>query len=103
MGRRLGPKVGDGEYVQTGNILVRQRGTKMRPGVDVGCGKDHTLYALSEGLAKFCRGAPKAGKVRGQVYVHIVPVPPHRENSVQRSISRMEARRYRGPILHAPR
>lgn len=51
--QRLGLKVGDGETVRAGAILVRQRGTWMRPGVNVGLGKDHTLFALVDGAVKF--------------------------------------------------
>lgn len=52
-GRRLGVKVGDGESVRTGQILVRQRGTKWLPGFNVGVGRDHTIYALLTGCAAF--------------------------------------------------
>ena len=54
-GRRLGAKVGDGETVTAGSILYRQRGTKIYPGVNVGMGKDHTLFAKVEGVVKFER------------------------------------------------
>ena len=52
-GRRLGVKKFGGENVLAGNILVRQRGTKFHPGDNVGMGKDHTLFATSEGQVKF--------------------------------------------------
>lgn len=52
-GRRLGTKKGDGQGVIPGNIIVRQRGTKIRPGKNVGMGKDHTLFALTEGRVEF--------------------------------------------------
>ncbi|HCY47327.1 MAG TPA: 50S ribosomal protein L27 [Alphaproteobacteria bacterium] len=52
-GRRLGVKKYGGEIVIPGNILVRQRGTKFHPGDNVGVGKDHTLFALSEGKVSF--------------------------------------------------
>ena len=52
-GRRLGVKKFGGEKVVSGNILVRQRGTKWHPGQNVGIGKDHTLYALTDGHVKF--------------------------------------------------
>jgi len=52
-GRRLGTKKGDGQVVIPGNIIVRQRGTKIHPGRNVGIGKDHTLFALSKGKVKF--------------------------------------------------
>jgi large subunit ribosomal protein L27 len=55
-GRRLGVKRYAGENVITGNILVRQRGTKIWPGVNVGMGKDHTLFALIPGLVSFRTG-----------------------------------------------
>jgi large subunit ribosomal protein L27 len=51
----LGVKRGDGQQVLAGNILVRQRGTRIHPGNNVGCGKDHTLFALISGYVKFER------------------------------------------------
>lgn len=51
--KRLGVKVGDGQFVLSGSILVRQRGTKFYPGKNVGIGKDHTLFALADGKVKF--------------------------------------------------
>jgi len=102
IGKRLGPKVMDGEYVEAGNILVRQRGTKMRPGYDVGSGRDHTLYALKAGITCFTRAKPRYGKKRGQVVVSIAEPPPHRYPSIARKLRRLEFQRYRGPVLHAP-
>ena len=52
-GRRLGVKKFGGERVIPGNIIIRQRGTKVVPGTGVGIGKDHTIYALIEGIVKF--------------------------------------------------
>jgi large subunit ribosomal protein L27 len=54
--KRLGVKRGDGQSVLAGTILVRQRGTPMRPGRNVGIGRDHTLYALADGTVRFERG-----------------------------------------------
>ena len=51
--KRLGPKRADGQFSQAGNILVRQRGTKIHPGQNVGIGKDDTLFALIAGRVKF--------------------------------------------------
>jgi large subunit ribosomal protein L27 len=51
--KRLGPKVGDGQRVKAGTILVRQRGTHFKPGLNVGRGSDDTLFATSEGQVKF--------------------------------------------------
>jgi large subunit ribosomal protein L27 len=67
--QRLGVKRFGGQIVLAGNVLVRQRGTKMRAGTNVGVGKDHTLFATADGAVKF---DTKAG---GKVYVSIVPVP----------------------------
>lgn len=53
--KRLGVKRGDGQYVLAGNILVRQRGTKIHPGANVGIGSDDTLFALIDGRVKFER------------------------------------------------
>ena len=49
----LGVKKSDGQRVVAGNIIIRQRGTKVNPGENVGCGKDYTLYALTDGVVKF--------------------------------------------------
>jgi len=51
--KRLGVKIFGGQRVIAGNILVRQRGTTHNPGLNVGMGKDHTLFALSDGVVKF--------------------------------------------------
>jgi len=52
-GRRLGVKKFGGEVVRAGNIIIRQRGTKVHPGLNVGIGTDHTIYALIDGVVKF--------------------------------------------------
>ena len=58
--KRLGVKAFGGEQVLAGNIIIRQRGTQYRPGVNVGIGSDHTLFALSDGKVQFQRkGADK--------------------------------------------
>ena len=58
--KRLGVKRFVGETVLAGNILVRQRGTHFHPGTNVGCGRDHTLFAKSDGVVQFVqRGAKK--------------------------------------------
>ena len=51
--KRLGVKKFGGEYVRSGNIIVRQRGTKIKPGLNVGLGKDYTIFAISDGVVKF--------------------------------------------------
>ena len=55
-GRRLCAKAADGEFITDGSIIYRQRGTKIYPGTNVGMGKDHTLFALTDGLVKFSVG-----------------------------------------------
>ena len=62
-GRRLGVKKYGGETVIPGNIIIRQRGTKIHPGSNVGMGKDHTLFALVEGIVTFQRKDKKRQKV----------------------------------------
>jgi len=64
-GQRLGVKKFGGEHVLAGNILVKQRGTKMKAGRNVGVGRDHTLFALIEGHVKFER------KAEGRVHVSV--------------------------------
>ena len=66
--KRLGTKKADGQFVLAGNILVRQRGTKIHPGTNVGIGGDDTLFALSDGTVKFER----VGKDRKKVSVYPV-------------------------------
>ncbi len=61
--KRLGPKRADGQFVLAGNILVRQRGTRIHPGVNVGIGSDDTLYAKADGIVRFER----LGRDRKQV------------------------------------
>ncbi len=64
--KRLGPKRADGQFVVAGNILVRQRGTKMPPGNNVGIGSDDTLFALVDGVVRFER----VGRDKKQVSVY---------------------------------
>lgn len=66
-GRRLGVKKFGGEQVIAGNIIIRQRGTKYKPGKNVGVGKDHTIFALTDGFVKFHKGK------EGRSFVSIVP------------------------------
>ena len=66
--KRLGAKRADGQFVKAGNILYRQRGTKIHPGVNVGRGGDDTLFALVDGVVRFER------KGRDNKQVSIVPV-----------------------------
>ncbi len=62
--KRLGVKKFGGQVVRAGNILVRQRGTKIRPGENVGCGKDYTLFALVDGKVEYLKKA-------GRTTVHV--------------------------------
>ncbi|HAV23586.1 MAG: 50S ribosomal protein L27 [Ignavibacteria bacterium RIFCSPLOWO2_02_FULL_55_14] len=64
--QRLGVKKFGGESVRAGNILIRQRGTKVHPGTNVGIGSDDTLFALADGIVKFER----MGKTKQRVSVH---------------------------------
>ena len=66
-GRRLGVKKFGGEAVLSGNIIVRQRGTKWHPGDNVGIGRDHTIFARTEGKVAFRR------RTGGRVYVSVEP------------------------------
>ena len=65
-GRRLGVKKFGGQIVISGNIIVRQRGTKFHPGSNVGIGKDHTLFATSGGMVVF-------KKTRTRTFVSVIP------------------------------
>ncbi|MBZ0303612.1 MAG: 50S ribosomal protein L27 [Anaerolineae bacterium] len=66
--KRLGVKRFGGEYVIPGNIIVRQRGTQFHPGINVGIGKDHTLFALVEGFVTFERMRGREGRQQISVY-----------------------------------
>ena len=65
--KRRGVKKFGGEKVVSGNIIIRQRGTKWHPGVNVGIGKDHTIFAVTEGNVKFEKGR------LGRTFVSVVP------------------------------
>jgi len=67
--KRLGVKRFGDQQVVAGNILIRQRGTHFHPGVNVGCGRDHTLFALVDGQVKFeTKGA------KSRTFVNVIPV-----------------------------
>ena len=66
-GRRLGLKKSGGQAVIAGNIILRQRGTRWKPGQNVGLGRDHTIFALVDGTVSFQR------KAEGRVHVSVVP------------------------------
>jgi large subunit ribosomal protein L27 len=66
--KRLGIKLFGGQKVISGNIIVRQRGTAHNPGLNVGLGKDHTLFALADGVVSFKKG------YKGRSFVHVTPM-----------------------------
>ncbi len=67
--KRLGVKLFGGQLAVAGNIIIRQRGTPIHPGKNVGIGKDHTLFALVDGHVKFSER-----KSEGRKYVNIIPL-----------------------------
>jgi large subunit ribosomal protein L27 len=69
-GQRLGVKMFGGQAIEAGNIIVRQRGTQFHPGVNVGMGKDHTLFATSDGKVQFHQGFKR------RTYVSVVVANP---------------------------
>ena len=69
-GRRLGVKLFGGQIAYAGNILVRQRGTVYHPGENVGLGRDHTIFATTDGTVTFHTSS------KGRTYVSVAPVPP---------------------------
>ena len=66
--KRLGVKIWGGQYAKAGNIIVRQRGTQHNPGENIGMGKDHTLFALVDGVVQFTKGR------KDRSYVSVIPV-----------------------------
>lgn len=65
--KRLGVKIFGGQLARAGNIIVRQRGTRHNPGINVGMGKDHSLFALSDGVVEFRR------RSNDKSYVSVIP------------------------------
>ena len=68
-GRRLGVKMFGGQKAAPGNIILRQRGTKWWPGEGVGMGRDHTIFAVTEGSVTFRKG------LKGRTFVSVLPAP----------------------------
>lgn len=66
--KRLGVKKFGGEQVISGNIIIRQRGTRWHPGTNVGIGKDHTIFATAQGVVTFAK------KANGRTYVSVNPI-----------------------------
>ena len=66
--KRLGVKLFGGQFARSGNIIIRQRGTKHHPGENVGMGKDHTLYALTDGIVNFRK------KRNNRSFVSVLPL-----------------------------
>jgi large subunit ribosomal protein L27 len=69
-GQRLGVKMFGGEAIAAGNVIIRQRGTQFHPGKNVGMGRDHTLFALSDGHVAFKKGFKR------RTFVSVMPVMP---------------------------
>ena len=74
--KRLGVKLFGGQEVIAGNIIVRQRGTKHHPGANVGIGKDHTIFAMADGVVEFRKGREKRS------YVHVMPFAAEAEVTI---------------------
>lgn len=72
--KRLGVKIYGGQFAKAGNIIRRQRGTVHRPGLNVGMGRDHTLYALIDGTVEFKQRA-------GHKYINVIPVAKEEEQN----------------------
>ena len=73
--KRLGVKIYGGQFAKSGNIIVRQRGTKHHPSINVGIGKDHTLFALADGKVIFIK------KADDRSYVSVMPVEAREEKA----------------------
>ncbi|QJC29295.1 50S ribosomal protein L27 [Enterobacteriaceae endosymbiont of Plateumaris rustica] len=67
--KRLGIKCFGGEKIQAGSIIIRQRGTKFHAGENVGCGRDHTLFAIKDGVVKFITKG-----IKNRKYIHIITI-----------------------------
>ena len=71
--KRLGVKIYGGQFAKAGNIIRRQRGTVHRPGLNVGMGRDHTIYALIDGNVEFQKRA-------GHTYINVLPIEEQEQN-----------------------
>jgi large subunit ribosomal protein L27 len=83
--KRLGVKIFGGQAAIAGNIIIRQRGTKHHPGNNVGIGKDHTLYALTDGLVKFTK------KRNNRSFVSVMPFDVETEETKGKSVEKKAA------------
>lgn len=81
--KRLGVKHYGSEKVNPGYILIRQRGTQFHPGLNVGIGKDDTLYAKIEGIVKFEKKGPKRGGKKARRFVNVIPLQTPEAVAVQ--------------------
>ena len=95
--KRLGIKIFGGQPAIAGNIIVRQRGTKHNPGLNVGIGKDHTLFALSEGIVTFKK------KADNRSYVSVLPVEaaPVVEAPAPKPAAKAETKKAAAPVAEA--
>jgi len=95
--KRLGVKIFGGQSARSGNIIVRQRGTSHHPGENVGIGKDHTLFALVDGVVMFRKG------VKDRSFVSVMPRDPHATSASQiASRTTASSRAQQVPIQRAP-
>jgi large subunit ribosomal protein L27 len=72
--KRLGVKIYGGQFAKAGNIILRQRGTVHNPGLNVGIGKDHTLFALIDGVVDFKK------KMKDRSFVSVLPLEPEKKD-----------------------
>jgi len=96
--KRLGIKIFGGQPAIAGNIIVRQRGTKHNPGLNVGIGRDHTLFALTEGVVTFKK------KADNRSYVSVLPfaVEPVAEVAAPAPKAKAEPKVVAAPVVEAP-
>ncbi|WP_158995970.1 50S ribosomal protein L27 [Mucilaginibacter sp. L196] len=96
--KRLGIKIFGGQPAIAGNIIVRQRGTKHNPGLNVGIGRDHTLFALTEGVVTFKK------KADNRSYVSVLPfaVEPVAEVAAPAPKAKVEPKVVAAPVAEAP-
>ena len=90
--KRLGVKLFGGQAAKAGNIIVRQRGTRFHPGLNVGIGKDHTIYALKEGTVEFKK------KRLGRTFISVIPF-----GEVKETVAKVPAAKKAAPKKTAPK
>lgn len=104
--KRLGVKITDGEWAKAGSIIIRQRGTKYHPGLNVGIGKDDTLFALQAGFVKFATRKLKKfnNTLKSSKIVNVIPLTEEKRQELIKIAKEKKARNAgKKPVVKTPK